>query len=100
MVQYSVMKVNNDTVKHLGILSNIELSDDDLKSLSTDLGKIIDYIGELGELDTTGVEPTYQVTGLTNVWREDEVEPQIVREELLKLAPEAANNSIKVPKVL
>lgn len=94
------MKVNNDTVKYLANLSNINLSDEDLGSLSADLTKIIDYIGELGQLDTTGVEPTYQVTGLSNVWREDEVESQIEREKLLELAPEETDNSIKVPKVL
>lgn len=94
------MRVDEDTVKHLASLSNISLSDDDIKSLSVDIGKIIDYIGELEQLDTTGIEPTYQVTGLSNVWREDKVEPQIPREDLLKLAPDSADNSIRVPKVL
>lgn len=94
------MKVDSETVKHLASLSNINLSDSDIEPLSNDIGKIIDYIGELGQLDTTGVEPTYQVTGLSDVWREDKVEPQIPREKLLKLAPDSADNSIKVPKVL
>lgn len=94
------MKITDDTARHLASLSNISLSDDELKTMTSDLEKIIDYIGELSELDTTGVEPTYQVTGLKNIWREDVVESQIGREELLKLAPEQKDNSIKVPKVL
>ena len=53
-----------------------------------------------GELDTSGVEPTYQVTGLENVWREDEVQSGISRDELLELAPEKQNNQVKVPQVL
>ena len=62
--------------------------------------KIVEYINQLGELDTSGVEPTYQVTGLENVWREDEVQPGITRDELLELAPEKQNNQVKVPQVL
>ena len=48
----------------------------------------------------SGVEPTYQVTGLSNVWREDEVQAGIPVEELLDLAPEKQNNQVKVPQVL
>ena len=62
--------------------------------------KIVEYINQLGELDTSGVEPTYQVTGLENVWREDEVQSGISRDELLELAPEKQNNQVKVPQVL
>ena len=40
------------------------------------------------------------MTGLENVWREDEVQPGISRDELLELAPEKQNNQVKVPQVL
>lgn len=94
------MKVNEDTVRHLADLSNISLQDNAVGALAQDLNKIVDYIDELAKLDTTNVEPTYQVTGLSNVWREDEVKPQLKREELLKIAPDSTKNSIKVAKVL
>jgi aspartyl/glutamyl-tRNA(asn/gln) amidotransferase, C subunit len=68
--------------------------------LRQDVEKIVEYINQLGELDTSGVEPTYQVTGLENVWREDEVQSGISRDELLELAPEKQNNQVKVPQVL
>jgi len=64
------------------------------------LENIIGYIEQLGELDVSGVEPTYQVTGLSNVWREDEVQVVIPVEKLLDLAPEKQNNQVKVPQVL
>jgi len=64
------------------------------------LENIIGYIEQLGELDVSGVEPTYQVTGLSNVWREDEVQAGIPVEKLLGLAPEKQNNQVKVPQVL
>lgn len=94
------MKVDDKTVRHLASLSNIELDEKDLKSLTKDLEGIVEYIGSLEELDTSGIEPTYQVTGLSNVWREDEVEAQLEREKLLNLAPERTAQSVKVPKVL
>ena len=55
----------------------------------------------LAELDTTGVEPTYQVNGLQNVFREDVVDQgAVTREALLAIAPDTADNQVKVPKVL
>lgn len=94
------MSVSKTDVAHLATLSSISLGDDELDALTADLENIITYIEQLQELDTTGVEPTYQLTGLTNVWREDEIEPQLPREKLLALAPESLNNQVKVPKVL
>jgi aspartyl-tRNA(Asn)/glutamyl-tRNA(Gln) amidotransferase subunit C len=94
------MKIDAKTASYLAALSNISLSDAELKNLTADLEKIIEYIGELGELNTTGVEPTYQVTGLSNVWREDKIQPQLDREKLLTLAPARTAAAVKVPKVL
>ena len=94
------MKIDEELLRHLARLSNVALSDDELARLLPDLQNIIKYIEQLSELDTTGVEPTYQVTGLTNVWRDDIVEPQVAREKLLALAPDVKNNQVKVPKVL
>lgn len=94
------MKVDDKTARYLASLSNITLSDDNLRSLTKDLEAIVQYIGELGELDTSGVEPTYQVTGLSNVWRADVIKPQLAREKLLELAPARVSHAVKVPKVL
>lgn len=94
------MSVSLDEVRHLAALSEINLTDDELASLTADIDKIVDYINQLNELDTEGVEPTFQLTGLRNVWREDKIEPQLPREQLLSLAPAAENNQVKVPKVL
>ena len=94
------MKIDKTTARHLASLSKISLSDDDVDALTKDLEKIVEYIGELGELDTSGVEPTYQVTGLSNIWREDEIADQLPREKLLKLSADRTENAVKVPKVL
>lgn len=93
--------ITTNDVRHLAQLSNLGLSDEQIESLQGDIANILDYINQLNELDTTGVEPTYQVTGLENVWRDDEVDQgQVSREQLLALAPEQSDNSIKVPQVL
>ena len=95
------MEVNCETIKHLAKLSNFSLSDKETESLTGDLKNIINYISELDKLDTDGIEPTYQVFEMENVWREDEILPQDAsREQLLALTTEEKNNQIKVPKVL
>ena len=70
-------------VQRLASLSSLHLSDSEVQALQGDLERIIKYIEQLGELDTTGVEPTYQVTGLENVWRDDEVVSDVGRDALL-----------------
>ena len=92
--------ISTSDIQHLASLSSLALADDEVDGLRQDLENIIGYIEQLSELDVSGVEPTYQVTGLSNVWREDEVQTGIPVEKLLDLAPEKQNNQVKVPQVL
>jgi aspartyl-tRNA(Asn)/glutamyl-tRNA(Gln) amidotransferase subunit C len=94
-------QISRDDVLHLAQLSSLQLTDQETDSLQQDISNILGYIEQLSELDTSDVEPTYQVTGLTNVWRDDVIDQSdVTREQLLALAPEQQNNSVKVPKVL
>ncbi len=94
-------QISRDDVQHLAQLSSLQLSDDEADGLRVDLDNIVNYIHQLSELDTTGVEPTYQVTDLQNVWRDDVVDDYgLTGQALVKLAPDAVENQIKVPKVL
>ena len=93
--------ISADEVRHLAQLSNVQLSDEEVANLGKDITSILGYIEQLNELDTQDILPTYQVTNLENVWREDEVgKSTITREQLLALAPESQNHQVKVPKVL
>lgn len=95
------MEVNQDTISHLADLSNFALTEQESERLVSDIQGIVEYISQLDELDTTGVEPTYQVFEMENIWRADEILPQEAnREALLHLTKEVKNNQIKVPKVL
>jgi aspartyl-tRNA(Asn)/glutamyl-tRNA(Gln) amidotransferase subunit C len=94
-------QISRDDVLHLAQLSSLQLDETEIEPLQRDLAGIVDYINQLSELDTSGVEPTYQVTDLKNVWREDKVDNyNIDREKLLQLASKSKNNQIEVPKVL
>lgn len=95
------MAITREDVLHLANLSNISLSEDQIEPLMKDLDNIVGYISQLDELDTEGVEPTYQCFDMQNVWREDVIEDfEANREDLLGLTVESEDNQIKVPKVL
>ncbi len=95
------MEVNQETIGHLAKLSNFALSKEQSLALEGDLRSIIGYISQLDELDTDGIEPTYQVFEMENIWRPDEIQPQEAdREQLLALTREVRDYQIKVPKVL
>ena len=92
--------ITKDDVTRLATLSSLKLTNEETDSLRVDLDNIVSYIEQLSELNTEGVEPIYQVTGLQNVWREDEVQTELKPQDLLDLAPATQDNQIKVPKVL
>lgn len=101
------MDITREQIDHLAELSNFKLEDEEKESLRGDLENIIKYISELDSLNTEGVEPTYQVFEMENIWREDEILPQDAdREKLLETAPAfhgkdgVEDYQIKVPKVL
>ena len=93
--------ITNDDVRRLAQLSSLQMSDDEVQAIRTDIENILNYVQQLNELDTTGIEPTYQVTGLQNVWRDDQIDGGgVSREQLLALATERTENCVKVPQVL
>ena len=95
------MNITREQLNHLADLSNFSLSDEEAASLTGDLNNILDYISQLDELDTSNVEPTYQVFEMQNVFRPDEILPQDAeRDALLALTKEEKDHQIKVPKVL
>lgn len=88
-------------VQKLAKLSALNLSNSDIESLRSQLEDILAFVEQLNEVDTAGVEPTYQVTGLENVWREDEIiDYDLDRAALLKNAPAHQDGQIKVKRVL
>lgn len=93
--------ISLDDVKKLATLSALKVSDEEASKLQSELQNILAFVEQLDSVDTTGVEPTYQVTGLDNVWRDDElIDYKLDRDALLKNAPDKQEGQIKVKRVL
>ena len=94
-------KLSRDDVLKLARLSRLRLTDEEIEKYRTELSSILEYVQILNAVDVTGLEPTYQVTGLKNVMRPDEIKPyQAKPKELLKNAPAIQDNQFKVRRVL
>jgi aspartyl-tRNA(Asn)/glutamyl-tRNA(Gln) amidotransferase subunit C len=94
-------KLSRDDVLKLARLSRLRLTDEEIEKYRTELSSILEYVQILNAVDVTGLEPTYQVTGLKNVMRSDEAKPyQAKPKELLKNAPAVQDNQFKVRRVL
>lgn len=69
------MAISKEQVQHVAHLARLALSPEELEKFSHQLSAVFDYVDVLKEVDTMDVVPTSQVTGLQNVYREDEVAP-------------------------
>ena len=92
-------------IKHIAGLARIKITEKEEKGLKKDLSSILEYIEKLNEVDTTGVEPLYQTTGLVDSFREDEPRGEFkmdenLNEKLIDQAPHKENRFIKVKSVL
>lgn len=94
-------QITREDVLKLAQLARLGLTDSEVEEFSTELTAILQYVEQLSGVDVSGLEPTSQVTGLTNVTRNDEVkdygyEPKV----LLKNVPVVENNQIKVKRMI
>lgn len=96
------MSLDKNTVKYLAELSRIAVSEDEEASLLKDLNKIVSYIEQLNEVDTSDVQPcTYVTSSLSQTpLREDTVIPTLTREQFLKGTPKQISGMVWVPPVL
>jgi len=90
--------ISDETIDYVGILAKLDLSAEEKEQAKKDLAEMLDYIDELGELDTTGVEPMSHVFPVNNVFREDVVTNGDDSENILKNAPGEKDNMFLVPK--
>lgn len=94
-------KLSRDAVLKLAHLSRLKLSDEEVERFRVELSEILDYVEQLEKVDTKGLKPTYQTTGLTTVTRPDEViDYQGKPADLIKQAPAKKGNQFKVKRVL
>lgn len=93
-------KISDETIEYVGILAKLDLSDEEKEEAKKDMGRMLDYIDMLNELDTSGVEPMSHVFAENNVFREDVVTNGDDRENILKNAPEQKDGAFKVPRTV
>ena len=94
-------KLTREDVLKLAHLARLELSEEEISEFSSELTEILQYVEQLQSVDVAGLDPTNQVTGLTNVARKDEVHGYGYKPaDLLKNVPETKDNQIKVKRML
>ncbi len=94
-------KLTREDVLKLAQLARLDLTDEEVEEFAGELSEILQYVEQLGSVDVKGLKPTQQITGLTNVTREDEIRDYGYKpEDLLKNVPEAKGKMIKVKRML
>ena len=95
------MSITREEIEHVAQLARLQLSEAEKDQFTKQLSSILDYISQLNEVNTENIEPTAQVSGLLNVWREDEVVEWDQKERRAALEQsELEDGQIKVKRVL
>jgi aspartyl-tRNA(Asn)/glutamyl-tRNA(Gln) amidotransferase subunit C len=94
------MALSRQQVEQVSRLARLELSPKELDMMTAQLAQIVDYVEQLGELDTELVEPMAHAVELCNVFRADQPQPSLPRDEALANAPKHDGECYRVPAVL
>ena len=93
------MEVNNKLIQDIAKLSKLKFDDSAEEKMKADLGKMLDFVDKLNEIDTEGIDPLIYMSEEVNVLREDKVSEKISQADALKNAPEKDSDYFKVPTV-
>ena len=94
------MSVSPEQVRHIAALARIAMSDEELERLVPELNNILDWVEQLGEVNTDGVEPLATVIDQKLRLRDDIVTDGNIRDDVLANAPEPQHGFFGVPKVI
>ena len=98
---YEMSKLSREDVLKLARLSRLDLTDEEVEKFQHELTEILHYVEQLQAVDVTGLKPTNQVTGLTNVMRNDQTRDYgYAAKDLLKNVPEVQDDQIKVKRMI
>ena len=93
-------KITKEEVKKVAHLARLELNDDEINQHVEQLEKILGYIKQLEQIDTTNVPCTTRAIEVTNVFRKDEKKNSDCTQELLDLGPSREDKYFKVPQII
>jgi len=94
------MSVTKKDVNYVADLARLQLSEEETKSLVSDMNQILDYMTTLEELDTSDLEPLEHVIDLEYRLRDDKAKEPLSHEDALKNAPDADTDYFRVPRVI
>lgn len=94
------MTIDKQTIHKVADLARIAIEEKEVDTLMADMNKILTFMEQLNELDTTGVEPLVYMNAEENVWREDQVKQEISVADGLKNAAKHNENFFMVPKII
>lgn len=92
--------IDSEQVRKVANLARLELTADEEAQFTTQLGSILDYIEQLNQLDVTNIIPTTRAIDVSNITREDILQPYADREAILNSAPQQEGDFFRVPKIL
>ena len=94
-------KLTREDVLHLAQLARIKLSEEEITRLKTELGSILEYVEQLNDVDVTGLSPTTQVSGRTNVMRADEpIDYESRADKMVQQSPRNHDGQIQVERMV
>lgn len=94
------MQVDEQTVRRIARLARIKITDEEAKSLEGELTGILNWVEQLGEVDTADVAPMTRVVAQTLKMREDRVTDGEIADDIVKNAPVVDDHYFVVPKVV
>ena len=94
------MAITREDVEKVALLARLQLSEDELNSLTQELGQIVQYVDQLAEVNTDAVEPMAHAVEVHNVFADDVVQPSLPRKQALANAPSHNGQGYLVPPVL
>lgn len=93
------MKLSREQVIRIAELARLALTEAEIAKFQIELSRILEYVEQLKELDTTQIEPTSQVTGIMNMPRPDVVDDEYSRDAMLASAIDTVEGHLKVPSI-
>lgn len=93
-------RIDAEQVRKVARLGRLDLTDAEIEEFTGQLGAILEYVEKMNELDTTDVEPLAHCLPISNVLREDRIQPSLGTDAALMNAPERDGPFFKVPKIL
>ena len=96
----TMIKISSSDVRKVARLARLELPEDQIETYTSQLEEILSYVDQLQEIETKNIPPTTRAVEVVNAMREDLVEVNCSREDLLNQAPLREGDFFRVPKIL